>query len=188
MLRCSAASTWICCWTWVHGVALLVGVALAGAQGVFQVGQAPRPVLDLGGQQFGFSSASSAGTGQAFELGMASRGGPAMGNLLGQLDQALLHALAPFHHVADLGFQAPDIGRGLIQPALGLVHLVARSVVGLADGFQLGLDAAQVGHAPSRSVHGLQAVHARTFSWSASASARSKPLLVLLERPHLPAG
>jgi hypothetical protein len=67
----------------------------------------------------------------------------------------------------------PHLGRGFVQLALGLVDLVARGVVGLADGFEVGLDRAQVGHARFEVVHGLQAIQAH-LGLLASASARFK--------------
>ncbi len=42
-----------------------------------------------------------------------------LGDLLGQLLQALLHALAALDHVADLGLELADLGRGLVQPRPG---------------------------------------------------------------------
>ena len=54
-------------------------------------------------------------------------------HLGGQLCQALLHALAPFHHVANFCLQLADFGTGFVELGLGLVDGVARVVVRLAQ-------------------------------------------------------
>ena len=50
-----------------------------------------------------------------------------------QLRQALLHTLAPFHHVANFCLQLADFGTGFVELGLGLVDGVARVVVRLAQ-------------------------------------------------------
>ena len=73
-------------------------------------------------------------------------GGP-QGHLLFKVGQALLNPLATLHHKTNFSFQPPHFGAGLIKLALRLVDLVARRIVGLAYGFQVGFNMAQIGHA-----------------------------------------
>ena len=166
-----------------HAGALLAGAGLRLAQSVFQVGQLHGLLFELGGQQLGALFGIHARTGQVFQLdvGLFLAGLP-LGDLLGQGGQALLHAHAAFHHVADFGFEPPHFGRGLVQLALGLVDLVARRVVRLADGFQVRFDSAQVGHARFQVVHGLQAFQAHLGLLGLGVGALQEPQLVLLER------
>ena len=166
-----------------HAAALLCRAALGLAQGFFQIRHLHGLLFDLGGQHLGALFGIHPGTGQVFQLdiGLFLAGLP-LGDLLGQRDQALLHALAAFHHVADLGFELADLGRGFVELALGLVDLVASGVMGLADGFEIRLHRAQVGHARFEVVHGLQAIQAHLGLLFLSVGALQKPLLVLLER------
>jgi len=76
----------------------------------------------------------------------------------------------------------PDLGRGLVQPALGLVDLVAGLVMRLAYGFEVGLHMAQIGHARFEVVHGLQALGAHARHLGFSVGALQEPQLVLFER------
>ena len=131
-----------------HAVALGLGLRLGAFQRFFQVGQLLGLVFNLGFQQFGLLVAHQRQLGQALYLlqRLVAALGP-LGALLGQGDQALLHALAAFDHKADFRLQAPHLCTGLVKQPLHLVDLVARSVVGLADRFQIGLNVAQIGHA-----------------------------------------
>ena len=70
-----------------------------------------------------------------------------------QLLQSLLGTLAAFDHKTNFGFKPPHFGAGLVQSALRLVDLIARRVMRLADGFQVGFDMAQIGHARLQVVH-----------------------------------
>ena len=166
-----------------HGGALRGGARLRLAQRIFQVGQARGLLLHLGGEYLGLLLGVHACAFEVFHLGsgfFAARG--PLRSLLGQLRQALLNTLAAFDHVADLGFELANLGRGLVELALGLVHRVARSVVGLADGFQIGLDMAQLGHARFQVVHGLQALGTHAVLFFLGVGALEEPELVLLER------
>jgi len=166
-----------------HAGALFVGAGLGRAQGIFQGGQGTGLLFALGGQHFRLLFGAHQLLGQLLQLGfgvLAARG-PG-GDLLLQLLQAQFDALAAFHHKADLGFELAHFGAGLVQPALGLVHLVTSGVVGLADGFQLGLDTAQVGGARFQVVHGLGGVFLDAGLVVLGFAALEEPELLLLER------
>ncbi len=138
------------------GAALLGGLRLRTAQRVFQVRQGLLLLFQLcrqrdllvfrldgvGGQVFDF----------CFSLCLAL--GP-LGQLLFELQRALLGALAAFDDEADLRLQPAHLGTGLVQQALRAVDLIARRVMRLADGLQIGFDVAQVGHARFEVVDGL---------------------------------
>ena len=112
---------------------LVIGTALRHPKSVFELGQLPGLVFHLCSQQLRLL-----GTGQGlivepgqFSLSTLAAGGPLQG-LVGQRLQPLLDPLTPLHHEANLCLEPTDFGTGLIQQALGLVHLVACRVVGLA--------------------------------------------------------
>ena len=112
---------------------LVIGTALCQPKSVFELGQLPRLVFHLGSQQLRLL-----GAGQGliiepdqFSLSTLSASGPLKG-LVGQRLQPLLDPLTPLDHEADLCLEPADFGTGLIQQTLGLVHLVACRVVGLA--------------------------------------------------------
>ena len=105
-------------------------------------------LFELRGQQLGLLLGVHALAGQGLDLGLGILAPRApLRDLLAQLDQPLLHALAALDHEADLAFEAADLGAGLVELALRLVDLVAGRVVRLAHGLELGLDVAQVGDA-----------------------------------------
>jgi hypothetical protein len=107
MLRCSAASTWICCCTCTTA-ALLVGGPGPGAARL--PGRAAHGLLfELGGQHLGLLFGIHALPAR-FRARLGLFAALPLGDLLGQLHQALLHALAAFDHVADLGLQPADLG------------------------------------------------------------------------------
>ena len=139
-----------------HLLALGIGLVLGGAQCVFEVRQALALLFQLRGQHFGLLFGIHAAGGQVlqFGLGIVLALCP-LGDLLGQLLHALLDALAALDHVADLGLQLAHLGRGFVQPSLGLVDLVAGLVVRLAHSFQIGLDVADFRHAAFQLVDGL---------------------------------
>ena len=56
-----------------------------------------------------------------------------------------LKTRARLDHEFDLRFQTPDLGVGLIQRTLSLVHAITRRIMGLTHVLQLGLDMAQSG-------------------------------------------
>jgi hypothetical protein len=145
---------------------------LGGAQGVFQLGQACCCSSSWAASISACSSAPAPCSASSISASASSRRCP-LGDLLAQLHQALLGALAAFDHEADLGLQPADLGAGLVQPALGLVDLVAGGVVRLADGLQLGLDVAQVGHARLQVVDGLGLLLEPGLASSASARLRT---------------
>ena len=105
-----------------------------------------------------------------------------MADLFLERDQALLHALAPFHHKADFGLQTPHVRAGFVQQALGLIHLVACGVMRLAHGFQLGLNMAQIGHAGLERVDCGQSVGLHLGLVGQCFGTLEEPLLVLLLR------
>ena len=84
--------------------------------------------------------------GRQLLLSVLMAGGP-QGHLLFKVGQALLNTLAAFDHKTNFSFQPPHLCAGLIKLALRLVDLVARRIVRLAYGFQVGFDMAQIGHA-----------------------------------------
>jgi hypothetical protein len=174
MLRCSAASTWICCCTCTTAVRCSSALAWAWRRASSRSGRRMACSSTWAASSSAFSSASTPGPARCSSsaVGLFAARCPTGRSAPCQLHQALLHALAAFDHVADFGLQPADFGAGLVQLALGLVDLVAGGVVRLADGFQLGLDMAQVGHARFQVVDGLQALLERTLACSASASAR----------------
>ncbi len=63
-----------------------------------------------------------------------------------QLGASRLQAMAGIHHVADLGFQAADLGARLEQAPLSLVHRLAGGKMALAPGFQIGFQRPQARH------------------------------------------
>jgi hypothetical protein len=105
-----------------HAGALLVGAGLGLAQASSRSGSCMACSSTWAASSSACSSASTSCTGQVFQLGVGLLlARLPLGDLLGQLHQA-------------------DLGTGFVQLALGLVDLVARGVVRLADGFQFGLD------------------------------------------------
>jgi hypothetical protein len=64
-----------------------------------------------------------------------------------QLCHSLFSALTTFHHKANFGLQTADFGAGLVKQALRLVDLIARRVMRLTNGFQIGFNVTQVGDA-----------------------------------------
>ena len=99
-----------------------------------------------------------------------------------QHQQALLHALAVFHYVADFGLQAAHLGTGLVQQALALVHLVGGSVMRLAHLLQFGLDMAYVGQARFQRIDGGLRIALHLDLLGLRFGAAQKPYLVLLAR------
>ncbi|MCY1216441.1 hypothetical protein D9M72_283140 [compost metagenome] len=145
------------------GAALLRGFELQGLLGLHDAGAllveqllrvAPlrfqrRQFVVLMGDGFLRLDRAAFGHGQVF-FGLRQLVGGLFGLALpllalpGQRGDLGLHAIARFHHVADLGFELADFGIGLIQRALRGVHAIGRPVVRGAHGFQLGLDVAQL--------------------------------------------
>ncbi|MCY1522346.1 hypothetical protein D9M68_571950 [compost metagenome] len=98
------------------------------------------------------------------------------------MHQALFDTLAAFDHEADLAFEPADFGAGFVELALRLVHQVAGAVVGLAHGFEFGLDAAQVGGARFEVVDGLFRIGLDLGLVGIAFAALEEPQLVLLLR------
>ena len=169
----------------VHGTPLVVGLLLGAAQRVLELGQAHALLLDLGGQRLGLLLGPHRLLRQLFEFdrGVFLPLAP-LGVLLLELHQALLGALAAIDHKTDLGLELADLGTGLVQLALGLVDLVAGTVVRLPDGLELGLDAAQVGHARLQVVDRLQAFGLDLGLIGLGLAALEEPQLLLPQR-HL---
>ena len=117
----------------------------------------------------------------AVSVALAVFAGP-LYSLCERASTALLDPLTAFHHEADFCLQPAHFGAGFIQLALGLVDMVARSVVRLADGFQVGLDAAQVGHARLQVIDRLFRIGLDPRLVSFALRALEKPQLVLLQR------
>ena len=168
------------------GAALLGRLRVGLAQRVFQRGENALLLFQLRGQGDGAVLALGGLGGDLLQLGLGilPAGGP-LGGLLGQLGQAGLGALAAFDHEADLGLQPADLGAGLVQAPLRLVDLVAGGVVRLADGFQISLDVAQVGHAGLQLGLGLLGVGLQAHLAFLGLGALHEPELVLLERGAL---
>ncbi len=166
-----------------HLGALLIGSLLRQTQGLFQIRHHLGLLFHLGGQQLGFFLAHHGQLGQVLNLGLrvVFAGGPLRGLFL-ERGQTLLHTLAAFHHEADFSLQPAHIGTGLVQQALRLVDLIARSVMGLAHGFQTGLDVAQVGHTAFQRVHRTFGIGLDFGLIRFGFGALQKPLLMLLER------
>ena len=165
-----------------HAGALRGGPCLRLAQRVFQVWQLHRLLLDLRRQQacalFGFDALA----GQRLHLGsrVVLAAGP-LDRLLVELRKPLLHALAAFNHEADLGFQPSHFGARFVELALGVVDVVPGRVMRLPDGFQVGLDAAQVGDARLQLVHGLLGLGLDATLVHFTFRALEEPLLVLAQ-------
>jgi len=166
-----------------HRRALLAGPGLRLAQRVFQFGQRALLLFELCRQRdgllFGLGALRDDRLDLAFSLVLAR--GP-LGDLLLELQQPCLSALAAFDDEADLGLQPADLGAGLVQQALSLIHLVAGGVVRLADGFQVGLDMAQIGHARFELVDGLLGLLLEPDLTLLGFRALEEPQLVLLQR------
>ena len=101
--------------------------------------------------------------------------------MLPQRDQALHHPLSALDHKPDFSLQPPDVSAGLVQQALRLVHLVAGCVMRLADGFQIGLDAAQIGQAGLQRGTGAFGVKFHLVLVGQGVGAFQKPLLLLFQ-------
>ena len=162
---------------------LFVGVGLRHAQRLFQVGQGQSLLLHLGGQQHGvvFGVEGLGCQGLSFRLGIGLAGGP-LRSLLRKLDQTLLHALASLDHETDFSLEPSDLGTGLVQQPLRLVDLVTRSVMGLANGFQVGLDMAQIRHTAFQFVDRLFGLSLDSQLVGLALAALEEPQLVLLQR------
>ena len=113
-------------------------------------------------------------------MGIVLAGGP-LRNLFFQRQQTLFDPLAALHHEANFCLQASHIGAGFVQQALCLVDLVARGIVGLAHGFEVGLDMAQIGHARFERIDGAQRFGLHLGLVGMRFGPLQKPLLVLLE-------
>ena len=183
MLRWSAASTWICCCTWATPARCSVDLACAWRSASSRSGSCCACSSTCAASSIGLFLGFHALRGQVLDLGgrLVLARGPLRGLFL-QLHQPLLDALAALDHEADLGLQPADLGAGLVQLALRLVDLVAGRVVGLADGLELALDAAQVGHARFEVVHRLLGVGLDLGLVGLALGALQEPQLVLLER------
>ena len=165
-----------------HTGALLVGSLLRRAQSVFQGRQLGGLIFGLCGQQdrllFGLQGLLSQAL--QFRGGIGAARAPRT-QLFDELGQALLHALSAFDHKTDLGLELAHFGAGFVQLALRLVHAIARSVMRLADGLELGLDAAQVGGARLQIGHGLRGLGLDAHLIGLGLGAFQEPELVLLE-------
>ena len=139
-----------------HGTALLVGPGLRAAQGLFQGGQLALLLFALCRQQFSTFFA-------VFGLGLQLVKLPCrivlarcpLGGLRLELLQPLLYAHPALDHKADFSLQATDFGAGFVQLALGLVDVVTRRVMRLANGFQISLNVTQVSHTAFQIIHGF---------------------------------
>ena len=139
-----------------HAGALFVGLGLRAAQRVFQLGQAFALLFGLGMQQLRFFFAVHGLRSQGFNFGMGiALARSPVHHLFFQLTQPLLNPLAAFYNKSYFCFQAAYFGAGLIQQALRLVDMVACAVVGLAHGFQLGLNMAHIGYTAFQVVDGF---------------------------------
>ena len=107
-------------------------------------------------QQLGFFFAFYGQRGEIFSFNrrIVFARGP-LGSLLFELRQALLHPHPAINDKADFCLQPADFAAGLIQLALRLVDVVASRVMRLANGFQIGLDMANIGHAAFKLIDGF---------------------------------
>ena len=131
-----------------HAAALLIGLLLRVAQSVFQRGQLLGLLLHLRFEDGGLLFQFHVLCGLVFDflLGFVLALLP-VAALFGQLQQALFGALAVFHHEADFCLKLAHFGRDFVQQALRHIDLIARRVMCLANGFQLGFDMTHIGHA-----------------------------------------
>ena len=165
-----------------HGLALGVGLRLGLAVCVFVRGQLGGLVFDLRGQNLGLLFGIHALPAQGFQLvlGLLLAVRP-LECLLLQLRQPQLHPAAAFHHIADFGLQLAHFGGGGVQRPLGLGDGFVGRMVALAQGFQLGLGAAQIGHAPFQLGEQAQALHADAGLLGLGLRPLQKPELLLPE-------
>ena len=165
------------------GRALGVGLVLRALLGVFELRQAGFVFFELRGQQFGLLLGVDALPGQRFEFdfGIFTARVP-LADLFAQLHQPLLDALPPFDDEADLAFEPPDFAAGFIQPALRLIDQIARAVMRLAHGFELGFDAPQIGGARFEVVQRLAGIGLDARLIGLAFGALQEPQLMLLAR------
>ena len=166
-----------------HRGALAICVVLRFKEGFFQVGQGHGLVFNLRCQRHALVFGRGRLFRQSVQLGqrVLAAGAPVR-SLLHQLLQALLCALAAFDHEPDFGFELSDLGTGFVQFALGLVDLVTCGVMRLADGFQVGLDVPQIGHARFQRIDRMVNVRLHAALVGLSVASLQEPQLVLLER------
>ena len=165
-----------------NGTPLFIGLVLGLAQGLFELRQGHGLVLDLGRQRHALVFGHDALFGQRVQLALRLFAALLpLRDLLLQLHQPLFGALTPLHHKADFGFELAHFGTGFVELALGLVDLVTGRVVRLADGFQIGLDMAQIGHARLQRVDGLVHIDLHLALVTLGFAAFQEPQLVLLE-------
>ena len=166
-----------------HAAALLIGLGLGGTQGFFERRQLAHAVFGLGGQQlgalFGFKGLRRQALG--FHRRVLLARGPLAGLFL-ELGQALLDTQAAIDDKTDFRFQPADFGAGFVQLALGLVDLVTGGVMRLANGFQIGLDVAQIGQPAFEVVDGFFSIGLDFGLVGLALSALQKPQLLLFER------
>ena len=142
-----------------------------------------RLLFDLGGQQLGLFFGIHTLGGQVFGLGLGVvTACEPLGGLFLEGAEALFNALAAFDHKTDLGLQPPHFGTGFVQLALRLVHVVARCIVRLANGFQVSLNVAQIGNTRLEFVQRLVGIDLDLGLVGFTLGPLQKPQLVLLER------
>lgn len=165
------------------GRALRIGLVLRPLLRFLELGHARVVLLELGREQHGLLLGVHALTGQRFDLGLGLDAAVVpLRDLLAQLHQPLLHALAALDHEADLALEPADLGAGLVELALRLIHQVAGAVVGLAHGLELVLDVAQVGRARLEVVDRLLGLGLDARLVALALGALEEPQLVLLLR------
>ena len=166
--------------------ALLVGAALRGAHLVLDLGQLHRLLLGLGGEDLALLLGLGDLRGDVLELHLRLLGAvlPLL-VLRPQLGQALFQPLAAFDDVADALLQPADLHLRLGHAALRGVQFVAGTVVGLADGLQLGLEVTQLGHAGLERVDRLRVLRLHPRGLAGRVAVLQEPQLVQLQRALL---
>ena len=102
--------------------------------------------------------------------------------MLSQLHQTLFSTLTAFDHKADLSFQPSDFSAGFVQGPLRLIDHVARSVMGLANRFQIRFHVAQIGYPGLQVGGGFVYIGLQVTLAGLGLAAFDEPQLVLLER------
>ena len=165
-----------------HTGALLVGLGLGLAQRFFKRRQLGLVLFGLRRQQLGLFFGLDGLGGQTLGLrsGVFLACRP-LRRLLLELGQTLLDAQPAIDDEADFSLQPPYFRAGFIKFALGLIDLVTRRIVRLANGFQVGLNVAQVGDTTFEIIHRLLGVHLDPGLVGLALGTFQEPQLVLLE-------
>ncbi len=165
-----------------HARALLAGVGLALAPAVFQRRQGLRLLLNLRHQLLCMCLRVGQRLGQPLEFAAGVLGARRPGlQLFFELRQLQLDPLAALLHEANVRLDLAHPGVGFVQLALRLVDPVAGLVMRLANGFQIGLGAAQLGAACPDVLVRLGGAELESCLFGLRLGMSEKPELPLLE-------